>query len=850
MISGVESAVRLHIERGDNLDARDHRGMTPLMLAAIHNRSTICRLLLSAGADTSLVDPSGKTALALAQDAGAVDSESILAAYGITRTPHSETGVPPTPQTTPYAPGLPDAAIQSLASPSLRSQELAKCGKAGEKVPLIAAVLPLDLEWGEFDLDGWQAEEDRPPPEGDATVTVIAQETQRTITAHQPIDTSADWDDLDAFLPERATPLLRVEDEEARERLRLLLLRAVREGSVPKAAIEEATIDEEGAPNVDAATVLCMVINDLGAEVDERFEYASPHESFAVYTAPEETAEEEEVLAEALSFIERLASSEHEPLRMYQREFQRKALITADAEVALGQAMERGIERALDALAEWPEGIAYVISATRQVLSGAKPLRWLSLRSAVDAEEEEPSAGPDFNENLDLLIEPEAGEIEGEANQKLDAHQRIDELPDLARTAETLSRFLTTEQKGFSEKSNCRSAIASLGLSREFLLELTSLHLASRTEKALTFIQSMNEYKGARDEMTVANLKLVYSIAKKYLFSGERLDDLLQEGNVGLLKAVDRYDWRKGFKFSTYATWWIRQQVGRSIADKSRTIRLPVHVYERVQQMTQVAHAFEIRHGRVPKLEEIAELVELPIPRVEALSRMGFEPLCIHELPDIDSLIAANAKDHFTVFDPEASVEEVQLRESVDRLLSTLTPKEKHVLCMRFGIGVQEAMTLEEIGARMEVTRERIRQIESKAIRRLRHPARIERFMAERGFPPAISSEAVTTDLGGEDGELERDLSSDTKRAPISKQKKAPLKGDRPDRASRSEPTALDKVLNQARQAGVQVEDRVEGEARRYWVHITNTSDNRSRQLVRKLIALGFQFWPGKGYWR
>jgi RNA polymerase primary sigma factor len=851
VISGVESAVRLHIDRGDDLDARDHKGMTPLMLSAVHNRSTICKLLVDAGADTSLLDPSGKTALALAQSAGAADSALILAAYGITRTSRSETGTLQNPQTMPYALGLPDVATQPPAS-GLRhsSQEWAGCGKSIDNLSVIEAELPIDLGLSEFDLDGWQAEEDRPAPEGDATATVVARLTQRTITGHQPIDKSADWDDLDAFLPERATPPPKMEDEEASERLRLLILRAVREGSVPWAAVEEATIDAEGVPNMEASNLLCMVINDLGADVDERFEHVSPHAMFEVHLGQEETAEEGEVLVEALSFIEQLLFSENEPLRLYQREFQRKALLTADGEVALAQAMERGIEESLDALAEWPEGIASVLAATSQVLSGAKPLRWLCSRSAVNPEKGEASSGPYFTENFGALIEPDAGEIEDDTNQNSDKRLPIDELADLSRTAEILSRFATCADEGSSESSTCRSVIASLNLSREFLLQLTGPPLPSRSEKALRFIRSMTDYKSARDQMIEANLRLVYSVARKYISSGERFDDLLQEGNIGLLKAVDRYAWQKGFKFSTYAIWWIRQQIGRFIADKSRTIRLPVHVNEKLQQITQVAQSFELRHGRVPKLEEIANLVGLPVWRVGAVSRMGHELFCIHDLPDVDNLIAAHARDDFIACDPMESVEEFQLHKSVDCLLSALTPRERQVLCLRFGIGDDEAMTLEEIGVRMGVTRERIRQIEAKAIRRLRDPARIERFMAERGTSRAVLSEPGTNGSDGEDVELERGSSFDTARDSLSRQKKGALSRNRQNRSSGSVPTALDKVLSEAREAGIQVEDRDEGGARIYWVHVTDTNDNRSRKIVRKLIALGFQFWPGKGYWR
>jgi RNA polymerase primary sigma factor len=360
----------------------------------------------------------------------------------------------------------------------------------------------------------------------------------------------------------------------------------------------------------------------------------------------------------------------------------------------------------------------------------------------------------------------------------------------------------------------------------------------------------MQAYRRARDRMAVANLKLVHSIAKKYLFSGQPLDDLLQEGNIGLIKAVDRYDWRRGFKFSTYATWWIRQQVGRFVADKGRTIRLPVHVYERAQRVVRAARDFEFRNGRAPTIEDIAVLVDLPVRQVETLAQMCEEPMPLHELPDVDGMISIHAREQFVVCDPIERVEEVELRESVDYFLSTLKLKEENILRMRYGIGVPDTLTLEEVGAQLGVTRERIRQIEVKAMRRLKHPARLARFMTELGIEPAPNASQSVEESSDADADADGGAPAESGRAASPKSKPevptAPCAEARP----RVEPTALSKLLNEARDAGIVVEDYLEGEARRLWIHITTTPDNRSRRLVRKLIAQGFEFWPGKGYWR
>lgn len=852
-LAGVESAVQIHIERGDDLNARDDSGQTPLMLSAARNKAAVCKLLLAAGADARLLDPSGRDALTIAHAAGALDAASAIEAACISDP--CESADVSAEEVTPAAN---PASGADLADPEPETPFIAP--------PMFEAAAPeiVGMSAGddeELDLGSWQAEEDQVPPEDDSTLAAAAVEIQAAITDHQPIDTSADWDEVEAFLPERATPLPRADDAEARERLRLVLLRAIREGSVPHSAIEDLTRGDDSEPDPEAGALLSMVINDLGAETDERFEYSAPHETFEVFVAPDEKPGEEDAVADAMAFVDELAARRNEPLRLYQREFQREALLTAEAEVALGQAMERGIEKALDALAAWPTGVVATLEAARLVANGSKPLRSMSSGPQVEPQEvggdAEPSAEMDADAEVGAELEPAAvdgehasGEDEAGSQLGLDAKASTDELAEFCATADLLSDMPVGASRDAPEWEPCRGALASMGLTRGFLMELADAGLAGEPDSAASFSHAMCAYRRARDRMAVANLKLVYSIAKKYLFSGEPLDDLLQEGNIGLIKAVDRYDWRRGFKFSTYATWWIRQQVGRFVADKGKTIRIPVHVYERTQRIAQAARAFELRHGHAPTLQEVAAQVGLPVRKVEALSRLSLEPLCLDELSDIDGLIAVHAKDQFAGRDPMECVEDIQLGESIDYFLSTLKLKEENVVRMRYGIGVQDSMTLEEIGARLDVTRERIRQIEAKALRRLRHPARLERFLTELGLAPDPSPSPEAS--GDSDDEADGDAAPEAQKAaaPKPKPKPAAPAPARPQRRTSSEPTALDKLLHQASEAGIVVEDYPEGDARRLWVHITNTPDNRSRKIVRKLIELGFEFWPGKGYWR
>lgn len=851
VVAGVESAVQIHIDRGDDLNARDNKGQTPLMLSAARDKATVCKLLLAAGANAGLLDPCGRSALGIAQAAGALEAASAIEAACI-------------PQTTSLGEGgycepehvTPDRQDAQTANdpPATLLAEAAPVQPTSIHELEVSTTPEMDWSSAEdgdgFDLTGWEAEENQPPPESDPSLSVAAFEIQNAINEHQPIDTSADWDDFDAFLPDTATPLSRADDAEARERLRMVLLRAVREGSVPYSAIEDLTCNWDGEPVAEAGMHLSMVINDLGAETDERFEYSAPHENFEVFVAPDEKPDEEDAVAEAMAFVDDLAGRRNEPLRIYLREFQHEALLTGQAEVALGQTMELGVERALDALASWPDGICAVLDAAKKVASFAKPLRWLSSGPPVETQNVEPTPGAESNAESDLPTEDISVDDGDDSHFGLDAKASVDELATFCASAELLSGLVVVASQDDPAWSACRSAVASLGLTRAFLMELADSDPVRACEPAIGFARAMRTYRRARDQMAVANLKLVLSIAKKYLFSGQPLDDLLQEGNIGLIKAVDRYDWRRGFKFSTYATWWIRQQVGRHVADKCKTIRLPVHVYEKTQRIVQAARAFELMHGHAPSVEEIARLVDMPAHKVVSLTRASLEPLPLHDLDSLDDLIAADATDQFTARDPMEIVNDMQLIGSIDRFLGTLKPKEAKIVRMRFGIGVPDSMTLEEIGTRLDVTRERVRQIEAKAIRKLQHPARLKQLLRELdGTPRAQLEDAGDETPEGfeneDNGDVPTALSSNSEQAGPAAQATPPL-----ERLKYSDPPALEVLLDQARAAGVDVEEYGEGALRRIWIYISETPDQASRTLVQKLTELGFEFWPGKGYWR
>ncbi|MGB9775393.1 MAG: sigma-70 family RNA polymerase sigma factor [Anaerolineae bacterium] len=235
----------------------------------------------------------------------------------------------------------------------------------------------------------------------------------------------------------------------------------------------------------------------------------------------------------------------------------------------------------------------------------------------------------------------------------------------------------------------------------------------------------VEEARAAREHLIKANTRLVVSIAKKYIGRGVPFLDLIQEGNLGLMKAVEKFDYRRGYRFSTYATWWIRQTISRAVADQSRTIRVPVHMSDRIRRLYKTAQQLEQEYGRPPTPEEIAAELDMEPRKVQWMMRVSWRPLSL-EHPvgeEEDNELGAFIEDDSTPTPPQSAYQKM-LAEKIEEVLSTLSPREARILRLRFGLGGGRSHTLEEVGQKFGLTRERIRQIEGKALRRLRHPRR------------------------------------------------------------------------------------------------------------------------------
>ncbi len=262
-----------------------------------------------------------------------------------------------------------------------------------------------------------------------------------------------------------------------------------------------------------------------------------------------------------------------------------------------------------------------------------------------------------------------------------------------------------------------------------YLKEIGRVPLLSAEEETELAKRVLEGDENAKKRLTEANLRLVVSIAKRYVGRGMQFLDLIQEGNVGLIKAVEKFDYTKGFKFSTYATWWIRQAITRAIADQARTIRIPVHMVETINRLKKVQSQLLHENGREPTEEQLAERLDMPIERVREIMRVAQEPVSMETPigPEEDSRLMDFIRDEDALAPDEAALKTVT-SEDIDAVLKTLTDREEQVIRLRFGLKDGRCHTLEEVGLEFNVTRERIRQIEAKALRKLRHPIRSNKF--------------------------------------------------------------------------------------------------------------------------